>query len=155
MQNIEKNLDDIHAQILLAAKACGRDPDSILLLAVSKKKPASDIRVAFAHGQKATEQFIPIGQSPGLSYKVTHLGKITNVNARVRSITVAGSAGTSTVKITERTQIWLDYTKRKMTNQTGNFADLRRGRTVEVKYIDPQRKAVADWIKVEMARPNN
>ncbi len=52
MRNIGKNLDDIRAQIVQAAKACGRDPDSILLLAVSKKKPASDIRAAFAHGQK-------------------------------------------------------------------------------------------------------
>lgn len=52
MQKIGKNLDDIHAQILRAATACGRDPDSILLLAVSKKKPASDIRIAYAHGQK-------------------------------------------------------------------------------------------------------
>ena len=52
MQNIGKNLDHIRAQIAQAAKDCGRDPDSILLLAVSKKKPASDIRIAFAHGQK-------------------------------------------------------------------------------------------------------
>ncbi len=52
MQNIGKNLDHIRAQIVQAAKACGRDPDSILLLAVSKKKPASDIRITFEHGQK-------------------------------------------------------------------------------------------------------
>ncbi len=52
MQNIGKNLDHIRAQIAQAAKDCGRDPDSILLLAVSKKKPASDIRIAFEHGQK-------------------------------------------------------------------------------------------------------
>lgn len=111
--------------------------------------------LTFAHGQKATERFIPIGRSPGLSHKVTHMGKITGVNSRVRSITVAGSMGVHTVKVTERTQIWLDYTKRKMTNQTGNFADLQQGRIVEVKYIDPQRKALADWVKVEMAAPNN
>ncbi len=52
MQNIEKNLDHIRAQILRAASAHDRDPDSILLLAVSKKKPAADIRAAFAHGQR-------------------------------------------------------------------------------------------------------
>ena len=52
MQNIEKNLNHIHAQIEKAAAACGRDPDSIMLLAVSKKKPASDIRAAYAFGQK-------------------------------------------------------------------------------------------------------
>ena len=51
MNNIEKNLDRIRAQILQAAQAHERDPDSILLLAVSKKKPAADIRQAYACGQ--------------------------------------------------------------------------------------------------------
>ena len=46
MQNVEKNLAEIHARIASAAQAAGRDPDSILLLAVSKRKPASDIRLA-------------------------------------------------------------------------------------------------------------
>ena len=32
--------------------ACDRDPESILLLAVSKKKPASDIRLAWELGQR-------------------------------------------------------------------------------------------------------
>jgi len=52
MNNIEKNLNHIRAQILQAAKACNRDPDSILLLAVSKRKPADDIRRAFELGQR-------------------------------------------------------------------------------------------------------
>ena len=52
MQNIEKNLNQIRAQIAKAAEACKRDPDSVLLLAVSKKKPASDIRAAYGCGQK-------------------------------------------------------------------------------------------------------
>ena len=52
MKNIEINLNHIHAQIVEAALACGRDPDSVLLLAVSKRKPASDIRCAWQLGQK-------------------------------------------------------------------------------------------------------
>lgn len=52
MKSIEKNLDHVRAQILQAANACKRDPGSVLLLAVSKKKPASDIRAAFALGQR-------------------------------------------------------------------------------------------------------
>ena len=52
MQNIEKNLNRIRAQIKQAAEACDRDPESVLLLAVSKRKPASDIRLAFELGQK-------------------------------------------------------------------------------------------------------
>ena len=52
MNNIEKNLADIRAHIGSAASAAERDADSILLLAVSKRKPASDIRLAYAAGQR-------------------------------------------------------------------------------------------------------
>ena len=52
MKNIEINLNHIRAQIVEAALACGRDPDSVLLLAVSKRKPADDIRCAWQLGQK-------------------------------------------------------------------------------------------------------
>ena len=52
MNNMEKNLNDIHARIASAAIANGRAADSIMLLAVSKKKPASDIRLAYACGQR-------------------------------------------------------------------------------------------------------
>ena len=52
MQNIEKNLNHIRAQIIESARECERDPDSILLVAVSKRKPASDIRHARQLGQK-------------------------------------------------------------------------------------------------------
>jgi len=52
MKNIEINLNHVRAQIAEAALACGRDPDSILLLAVSKRKPSSDIRYAWQLGQR-------------------------------------------------------------------------------------------------------
>jgi len=52
MNNMGKNLNDIRARIANAASASGRAADSIMLLAVSKKKPASDIRLAYAGGQR-------------------------------------------------------------------------------------------------------
>ena len=52
MNNIEKNLANIRARIGSAASAAERDADSILLLAVSKRKPASDIRLAYVAGQR-------------------------------------------------------------------------------------------------------
>jgi len=52
MKNIEINLNHVRAQIAEAALACERDPDSILLLAVSKRKPSSDIRCAWQFGQR-------------------------------------------------------------------------------------------------------
>ena len=52
MNNMRKNLNRVREQIVQAASACKREPDSILLLAVSKKKPATDIRQAWELGQR-------------------------------------------------------------------------------------------------------
>lgn len=52
MNNMGKNLNRVREQIVQAALACERKPESILLLAVSKKKPASDIRQVWELGQR-------------------------------------------------------------------------------------------------------
>ena len=52
MASIQNNLAQTRARILQAAKACGRSPNEIQLLAVSKTFPAEDIRTAFSLGQK-------------------------------------------------------------------------------------------------------
>jgi hypothetical protein len=106
-----------------------------------------------AHSQKATEQYIPIGQSPGLSQKYTSIGEIADVDAAARTVTIADPAGPRTVKISEQTRIWLDRTKLKQTNIPGRFADLQKGRRAEVKYVDPGRRDLADWVKVEISQP--
>jgi hypothetical protein len=106
-----------------------------------------------AHGQKATERYIPLGQSPGLSHKVTSIGEIAEVDEPRRTVTIIEPAGRRTVTITDATRIWLDRTKLKQTNLTGTFADLQKGRRVEVKYQDPERRQVADWVKVEITQP--
>ena len=50
MSTIAENLSTLAARIRGAAQACGRDPASIQLLAVSKTKPAEAVREAFAAG---------------------------------------------------------------------------------------------------------
>ena len=109
--------------------------------------------ISHAHGQKETERFIPIGQSPGVSQKHTSIGEIAEVDQQKQMVTIVEPAGRRTVKITEKTRVWLDRTKFKQANLTGSFADLQKGRRVEVKYEDPQRREVADWVKVEIAQP--
>ncbi len=52
MNDIAARLRDVEARIRDAAVACGRDPGSVRLVAVSKTKPASDIRAAYAAGQR-------------------------------------------------------------------------------------------------------
>jgi len=111
-----------------------------------------------AHGQKATEIFIPIGQSPGLSNKVSVIGTIETVDARGQVIAIAGPSGSWSATITGRTKIWLDKSKLRLPNQKGTFADLQKGRLVEVKYEGPEgrskAKGPADWIKVQITEPS-
>lgn len=52
MVNIEKNIADIHQRMATTASACGRNVADIQLLAVSKTRPAEDIRAAIACGQR-------------------------------------------------------------------------------------------------------
>ncbi len=106
-----------------------------------------------AHGQKATEQYIPIGQSPGVSQKYSSIGQVAAVNPATQTVTIADPAGPRTVRITDKTRIWLDRTKLQQPNVPGRFADLQQGRRVEVKYADPERRDVADWVKVEISQP--
>jgi hypothetical protein len=108
---------------------------------------------SYAHGQKATERYIPIGQSPGLSGKYTSIALITDVSPRAQAFTIADSAGPRTVQVTKKTRIWLDRSKLKRSNLVGDFADLRKGRRVEVKYEDHERREVAEWVKVEISAP--
>ena len=111
-----------------------------------------------AHGQKATEIFIPIGQSPGLSNTISVIGTIEAVDPRGQTIAIAGPSGSWSATVTARTKIWLDKSKLRLPNQKGSFADLQKGSLVEVKYEDPEgrttAKGPADWIKVQVTEPS-
>lgn len=106
--------------------------------------------ISFAHGQRETERYIPLGQSPGLSDKYTLIGVIEKFNVQEQTISVVGPSGTRTVKITNRTRIWLDRSKLKLTNLKGSSTDLKIGRRVEVMYEDYDRKEFAEWVKVQI-----
>ncbi|MBK8980050.1 MAG: YggS family pyridoxal phosphate-dependent enzyme [Planctomycetes bacterium] len=53
MNGIAQRLADVRAQIAAACAACGRDPGEVALLAVSKTRPAAEVRAALAAGQLA------------------------------------------------------------------------------------------------------
>jgi hypothetical protein len=101
-----------------------------------------------AHGQRMTEQFIPVGQSPGVSGVHSDIGEIAAVDAAKRTLTIEGAAGSRTVKLGPRTRIWLDRSQQRATNAVGSMSDLRAGRRVEVRYVNDTTKEAADWIKV-------
>ncbi|GAB3372272.1 YggS family pyridoxal phosphate enzyme [Azotobacter armeniacus] len=52
MSTIPENVAKVRARIREAAQASGRDPQGVHLLAVSKTRPAADLREAFACGQR-------------------------------------------------------------------------------------------------------
>lgn len=110
---------------------------------------------SFAHGQKQTERYIPLGQSPGVSGKSTRIGTIEATDPKARTVTLALADRRHTVALTERTRIWLDRSRLKQTALSGSYGDLRPGRRVEVKYEDPQRARIAEWIKVEITEPGS
>ncbi len=53
MAAVGDNLQAVRGRIARAARACGRDPASVVLLAVSKTHPASLIEEAYRAGQRA------------------------------------------------------------------------------------------------------
>ncbi|MFQ5546350.1 MAG: hypothetical protein ACE5FE_10250 [Acidiferrobacterales bacterium] len=107
------------------------------------------VSISLAYAQKATEIFIPMGKSPGLSYTYTYIGKIESVNTQKRTIKADGR----NTRVTRDTKIWLDRTALKATNIAGRFADCQSGRQVEIKYANADRRQVAEWIKVKVTQP--
>jgi hypothetical protein len=110
--------------------------------------------ISFAHGQKAAERFIPIGQSPGISGTQSHIGNIKGTDAARRTITVAVAPDKShTVAVTDRTRIWLDRSKSRLSTLNGSYGDLKAGLRVEIKHEGPPGRQHAEWIKVEVIAP--
>ncbi len=105
-----------------------------------------------ASGQEATEMFIPIGQSPGLSGKGSLIGTLESVDRGKGMVTISSPSGTQAVRFTDRTPIWLDRSLQKQPNQNGTIADLQQGRKVEIKLRKGEPKADTEWIKVQIAK---
>lgn len=101
-----------------------------------------------ANAQKATEAFVPIGKSPGVSGVSTYIGRIESADATRRTVTMRGDGVLESIEITEQTKIWLDLSKYKVRNRAATFQDLKKGRRIEVSPQKEQPKR-AEWIKVD------
>ncbi len=101
-----------------------------------------------ANAQKATENFIPIGKSPGVSGVSSYIGRIDSADVAERTVTIRGNGLLQSVEITGQTKIWLDLSKYKTKNRAATLQDLRKGHRIEVK---PQhnRPDRAEWIKID------
>ncbi len=101
-----------------------------------------------ANAQMITERFIPIGESPGVSGKLSTIGVISAVDDLARTVTVDGEGGARTYKVDDYTYIWLDRSDWKLTNIKGSYRDCAIGQRVEIMHRRDDAGA-AYWIKVE------
>jgi hypothetical protein len=102
------------------------------------------------HAQRTTEQFIPIGRSPGVSGTAAAvIGTIEAVDAAQRTLRIAGPQGPVTIAFTDTTDVWIDRSAQRQSALVGSPSDLVAGRRAEVKFVDPARREIADWIKIE------
>ncbi len=101
-----------------------------------------------AGAQQATERFIPVGQSPGVSGIYSYIGEVEAVDAENRTITVRGPQGSRTISVPEGCPVWLDRSEAKLINLTGGFGDISVGRRIEVMYTDYGTKDAAAWVKL-------
>jgi hypothetical protein len=115
---------------------------------VSLLLPVLLVWAATAGAQRTTEQYIPIGQSPGVSGVGSYIGPITAVDPQRRTFTVQDTTGPRTIKVVPGTRIWRDRSAERRSNEAGEMSDLQVGRRVEVKYLDDQTRDTADWVKV-------
>ena len=106
------------------------------------------IGTSLSYGQQSSEQFIPIGQSPGISGKLSYIGSIVEVNRAESTLVVESNRGTKTIKVTPETRYWLDRSKTRQANRVSSYEDCEVGRKVEVKHAR-EDESIADWIKIE------
>jgi hypothetical protein len=104
--------------------------------------------LSLAHGQEATERYLPIGQSPGQSGKTTTIGTVAAVDVQARSISVTADGQAVNFGWTLRTRIWLDRSRQQLGALKGSESDILVGRRVEVSPGKTDR-SVLDWIKVD------
>jgi len=97
---------------------------------------------------RMTEQYIPIGMSPGVSGKYSTRGVIQQMNHDARTITVRSDVGMVTYSLDDQTRIYIDRNKTKETNLMGSYADCVPGRRIEIMYRF-DNEDMAQWIKVE------
>jgi Domain of unknown function (DUF5666) len=104
--------------------------------------------IGSAPAQEATEQFIPIGRSPGISGVQSYQGVIEAVDPQRQTVSVSDRTAPQNITITKQTRIWIDRSKQGQASLAGEFADLKVGQQIEVKFEDAQRRESAAWIKV-------
>lgn len=99
-----------------------------------------------AYSHPATERYIPIGESPGISKVKSYIGQIRSVQRTARGFTMSVVDTDRQITVTEMTKIYLDTGPGK-TNLSGTERDCQVGRVVEV-YL--HEDGTAYWVKIKV-----
>ena len=104
-----------------------------------------------ASAHPATEQFIPIGESPGPGVVQGTASGVAEPSVAdgepVVSIENSTGAELGAYVVTEHTRIYIDRSAQGLPNLVGTIDDVQPGRVIEVRIADPQTRE-AEWIKV-------
>jgi hypothetical protein len=103
-------------------------------------------------GQQATERYLPMGQSPGVSGKTAVMGTIVGYEGEFLVIASPAYATPQRVRLLPATRIWLDRHALQETSTSGSVRDLAPGRRVEIGFRDAARRDTAEWVKIEATR---
>lgn len=100
-----------------------------------------------AWSHPATERYIPIGESPGISGIKSHIGTIRSV-AEVPGAGLTMRVGEEeAVKIDHESRIYLQNVDPRKSNTIGTYADCKAGRLAEAYLADD---GTAIWIKIRV-----
>ena len=97
---------------------------------------------AWAH--PATERYIPIGKSPGVSGKKSYVGEIRSISDHENGFSMTVENANLRIEVDQYTKIYLDTGKGRV-NSAGARSDCRVGRLVEV-YV--HESGTAYWVKI-------
>lgn len=102
-----------------------------------------------ASAHPATEQYIPIGQSPGPGVVAGTAEPVAEPAAGAPPIVAVERDGSQVgaYVVTERTRIYIDRSAQGQPNLVGTLDDVQPGRIIEVRIADPATRE-AEWIKV-------
>ena len=101
-----------------------------------------------ARAQQSTEQFIPIGFSPGVSNVSSFIGPVTAVDGTSRTFSLQVDGEPRTLRVSAETRIWLDRSKARKTSIDAGFGDIQPGSLIEVRY-DEEDPEMAVWVKIQ------
>jgi hypothetical protein len=100
---------------------------------------------AGAAGHPATERYIPIGYWNSVGVAGTYLGTVTDVAPQAQALSFVEDGRTKSIRITDKTRIYIDRSHFGQKNLQGSRADVLAGRQMEIRLA---KDGTAEWIKI-------